>query len=139
MEANYLNIITNIAQIVLFITLTILAIYLIFSMKKFLYYLSNIEKEVVEISDSLSPVISDMKYISEDVKTLVDKSRIQFDKIENLSESFVDKGAGVLDSITRVQNFGNGFIANVSNLISAFDKGINTFRNKIKKRSKSCF
>ena len=133
MEANNLNTLLNIAEIVLFVTLTILAIYLIISMKKFLYYLSNIEKEVIEISDSLTPVISDMRYITEDVKMMVDKSRIQFDKIENLSEALVDKGTGVLSTITKIQNVGNGYVSNAVNLISAFTKGFNTFKNKIKK------
>ena len=135
MDENNLNTIISIAEIVLYFTLTILAIYLIIFLKKFLSSISKIENEVVEISDKLTPVIMDLKFITDDIKMIVDNSRYQFQKIEALSEELVEKGTGVLNILNRVQSASSDILLNTTNLVSAITKGIKTFGNKLKNRS----
>ncbi|MEO8209442.1 MAG: hypothetical protein ABI840_02690 [bacterium] len=135
MDENNLNTIIGISEIVLFVALTILAIYLITFMKKFLFSIAKIESEISDISDNLTPVITDLKLITDDVKVIVDRSRVQFGKIEDLSEALVDKGTGLLNTINKVQNVSNGFLLNTTNLVSAISKGVKTFGNKLKNGS----
>ncbi|MDQ3019354.1 MAG: DUF948 domain-containing protein [Bacteroidota bacterium] len=135
MDQNNLNLIIGISEIILFVALTVLAIFLIVFMKKFLSSIATIEKEVVEISDKLTPVITDLKFITDDVKSIVDRSRIQFEKIENLSEDIVDKGTGLLNTINKIQKTGNGLLLNTTNLVTAITKGFKTFGNKLKNGS----
>lgn len=131
MSEDTLNMIIGIAEIVLFLTLTILAVYLINFMKKFLESISNIENEVVQIADQLSPVIIDMKFITDDVKVIVDKSRNQFKKIEEVTDEITDKGKDLLETIDHVQNFSSRYLNNGLNLISALSNGISTFKSKL--------
>jgi uncharacterized protein (UPF0335 family) len=135
MSENNLNMIISIAEIILFITLSIVAVYLIISLKKFLASISRIENEVVEISDQLTPVITDMKFITDDIKAMVDRSRLQFGKIENMTEEFVEKGSGLLNAINKVESVTNGFLFNITNLVTAVTKGFKTFGNKLKNGS----
>ena len=109
-----LSAVLNIMEIILFAVLTVLAIYLIRSLKSFLKSISNIENEVVQISDAMAPVITDLKFITEDVKSVVDSSRIQFEKVKDLSETLIDKGNGLVDAIDNIQNVSNGFLLNTS-------------------------
>ena len=64
MNESDLNIIIGIAEAIFFVTLSVLAVYLIISLKKFLASISKIENEVIEISGQMAPVISDMKFIT---------------------------------------------------------------------------
>lgn len=135
MDENNLNTIISIAEIVLFLTLTILAIYLIIFLKKFLSSISKIENEVVEITDTLTPVIVDLKFITDDIKIIADRSRYQFQKIEALSEELVEKGTGVLNTLNKVQSVSSDIVLNTANFVSAITKGVKTFGNKLKNGS----
>ena len=130
-----LSAVLNIMEIILFAVLTVLAIYLIRSLKSFLKSISNIENEVVQISDAMAPVITDLKFITEDVKSVVDSSRIQFEKVKDLSETLIDKGNGLVDVIDNIQNVSNGFLLNTSNFVSAVNKGVKTFGSRLRNRS----
>lgn len=134
MDSTSLNTILDITQIVFYLVLIILAVYLIIFLKKFLKSITKIENEVVEISDQLSPVISDLKYVTEDIKILVDTSRLQVEKIVNLSDSYIEKGRNVMSMINKVQYSGQEIIFNASNMICAINKGFNTFKNKLSLR-----
>jgi uncharacterized protein YoxC len=131
MTENNLSLAVNIAEILLFLTLIIVGIYVVVFMKKFLKSISNIENEVVQIADELAPVINDMKYITDDVKEIVDKSRVQFDKIEDLTNEITDKGKHILNAIDKVQNAGSDILGNSFNIFSAIGRGVSTFKNKL--------
>ncbi|MBK8551972.1 MAG: hypothetical protein IPL53_13255 [Ignavibacteria bacterium] len=139
MDENNLNMIIGIAEIIFFITLSVLAVYLIISMKKFLSSITKIENEVIQITDQISPVIADMKFITDDIKEIVDRSRLQFTKIEKLSEDIVDKGNALINTLSRVQKVSNGFLLNSTNFVSAITKGFKTFGNKLKNGSQLQF
>jgi uncharacterized protein YoxC len=131
MDSNTINLIISITEIVLFITLIITAIFLIISMKKFLKFFSNIEREVIEMTDKLNPVITDMKEITDDIKIMVDKSRIQLDKVQILSDSLIEKGSGLVDTINKIQNTGNAILSNTVNIFTSVSKGYKIFREKL--------
>lgn len=131
MSENNLNLIAGISEIILFITLAILAVYLISFMKKFLKSISKIENEVVEISDQLAPVIMDLKFITDDVKVIVERSRSQFNKIESVTDDLTDKGKKLLETIDTVQTFTGGVLNNGINMVTALTSGIKTFKSKL--------
>lgn len=132
MEENNLNIIIGITEIIFFVTLSILAVYLIISMKKFLSSISRIENEVVEITDQISPVIADMKFITDDIKEIVDRSRIQFSKLEEITEGIAEKGEAVVKTLDTIQNLSSGYINNSLNFLSSVSTGFKTFKQKLK-------
>lgn len=136
MDTNNLNIIIGIAEIIFFITLSVLAVYLIISMKKFLLSISKIENEVIEITDQIAPVIADMKFITDDIKGIVDRSRIQFNKVEEVSENLVSKGQTIVKTLDTIQNISSSYLNNVMNFVSSVSNGIKTFKNKLTDNSR---
>ncbi len=133
-EANF-NIIVSISEIVLCLCLIMLSVFLIISVKKFLISIAQIENKMTKISDRLLPVISDMKLITDDIKEISDRSRVQFDMIENISTSLTKKGISLLNTINKIENVSQGLTLNVSNLVYAVLRGVKTFGNKLKNGS----
>ena len=131
MNESDLNIITGIAEAIFFVTLSVLAVYLIISLKKFLASISKIENEVIEISGQMAPVISDMKFITEDFKEIAEKARFQFKKIEDVSENVISKGQSVVNTLDTFQLHGKNLMDNGVNFISAITNGYRTFKRKL--------
>lgn len=131
MNESDLNIITGIAEIIFFVTLSVLAVYLIISLKKFLFSISKIENEVIEISNQLVPVISDMKFVTDDLKEITERAKVQFNKIEDVSESVITKGQAVVSTLETINFYGRNLLDNGINFISAISNGYRTFKNKL--------
>ncbi len=131
MNESDLNIITGIAELVLFVTLSVLAVYLIISLKKFLFSISKIESEVIEITNQLVPVISDMKFVTEDLKEISERAKVQFNKIEDVSENVINKGQAVVNTLDTINFHSKNFLDNGLNFISAISNGYRTFKNKL--------
>ncbi len=131
MNKSDLNIIIGIAEAIFFVTLSVLAVYLIISLKKFLASISKIENEVIEISGQMAPVISDMKFITEDFKEIAEKAKIQFNKIEDVSENVISKGQAVVNTLENIQLHSKNLLDNGVNFISAISNGYMTFKNKL--------
>ncbi|MBS1550442.1 MAG: hypothetical protein JST15_00045 [Bacteroidetes bacterium] len=131
MNESNLNIIIGIAEIVFFVTLTVLAVYIIISMKKFLSSISKIENEVIEISNQLVPVISDMKFVTDDLKEITERAKFQFNKIEDVSENVITKGQAVVNTLDTIHFYSKNLLDNSLNFISAISNGYRTFMNKI--------
>lgn len=135
MNESDLNIITGIAEAVFFITLSVLAVYLIISLKKFLLSISKIENEVIEITNQLVPVISDMKFVTDDLKEITEKAKVQFNKIEDVSENIITKGQAVIKTLDTIHFYGKNLLDNGLNFISSISNGYRTFKNKLRVNS----
>ncbi len=134
MSENNLNTILSFSVIVFFILVTIFGIYLIASVRKFINSVEKIETRVTELSDSLTPVILNFRFISDDLKSISLRSRSQFSKVEDLSENLIEKGSMLLNTLDEIQQAGNNFFRNSTNYINAVIKGFTSFSDKIKSR-----
>ena len=126
-----LNLIIGIAEVIFFATLSVLAVYLIISLKKFLSSISRIENEVIEITNQISPVIADMKFVTDDLKEIVERSKVQFHKIEDVSENVITKGEAVVKTLNAAHFYSTKLLANGVNFVSAISNGYRTFKQKL--------
>lgn len=131
MNESDLNMIIGIAEIIFFATMTVLAIYLIISLKKFLSSISKIEKEVIEITDRLTPVLNDMKFVTDDIREIADRAKFQYNKIEDVSDSLITKGQEVVTALDSILYYSKNLIDNGLNFISAISNGYRTFKDKL--------
>ena len=135
MSENNLNTLLSYAVLVFFIFITIFGIFLIASVRKFISSVQKIENRVTELSDSLAPVILNFRFISDDLKSITLRSRSQLSKVEDLSESLIEKGSLLINTIDQIQETGNKIFLNSTNYINAVIKGFASFTNKLKNRS----
>ncbi|MBK8983004.1 MAG: hypothetical protein IPM38_11925 [Ignavibacteria bacterium] len=131
MNESNLNMVIGIAEIVFFATLTVLAIYLIISLKKFLSSITKIEKEVIEITDRLEPVLTDMKFVTDDIREIADRVKFQYNKIEEVSDSLITKGQDVVTALDSIRFYSKNLLDNGLNFISAISNGFRTFKDKL--------
>ena len=135
MSENNLNTLLSYAVLVFFIFITIFGIFLIASVRKFISSVQKIENRVTELSDSLAPVILNFRFISDDLKSITLRSRSQLSKVEDLSESLIEKGSLLINTIDQIQETGSKIFLNSTNYINAVIKGFTSFTNKLKNRS----
>ncbi len=131
MKESDLNMIIGAAEAIFFVTLSVLAVYLIISLKKFLASITKIENEVIEISNQLTPVITDMKFVTDDLKEITERSKVQFNKIEDVSENVISKGKAVVNTLETIHFYSRNILENGLNFISAVTSGFRTFKNKL--------
>lgn len=134
MSENNLNTILSFSIIVFFILVTIFGIYLIASVRKFINSVETIESRVSELSDSLTPVILNFRFISDDLKSISVRTRSQFNKVEDLSENLIEKGSMLINTIDEIQQTGNNIFRNSANYVSSVIKGITSFSEKLKSK-----
>lgn len=130
-----LNTVLSFSVIVFIILMTIFGIYLIASVRKFIHSVQKIENLITELSGNLTPVISNCRFISDDLKSISVRTRSQFNKVEDLSENLLEKGTVLLNTLDQIQNAGNYIIVNSSNFVNAVRIGFSSFTNKLKNRS----
>jgi len=131
MNESDLNIIIGIAEIIFFVTMTVLAIYLIISLKKFLTSISKIQNEVIEITDRLAPVLTDMKFVTDDIREISNRAKYQYYRIEDVSDSVITKGQEVVTALDSIQYYSRNLLNNGLNFISAVSNGYRTFKSKL--------
>ncbi|MBK9334895.1 MAG: hypothetical protein IPM96_21475 [Ignavibacteria bacterium] len=131
MNESDLNIIIGIAEIIFFVSMTVLAVYLIISLKKFLTSISKIEKEVIEITDRLAPVLTDMKFVTDDIREISNRAKYQYYRIEDVSDSVITKGQEVVTALDSIQYYSRNLLNNGLNFISAVSNGYRTFKSKL--------
>jgi len=125
------NTILAIAEIMLFVALTVLSVYMILSVKKIAASANKIESDVTEIKVQLIPAISNFNDVIEDVKFISDKSRTEFYKVETVVNRLVEKSNEVIDVLDYIRDKSYRIVNNGSNFISAISLGVKAFRKKI--------
>ncbi|MBK9334658.1 MAG: hypothetical protein IPM96_20215 [Ignavibacteria bacterium] len=126
-----LNTIIGIAEILFFLTMTVLAVYLIISLKKFSSSISTIENKVIEMTEQITPVISDMKIVTDDIREIADRAKFQYNKIEDVSDSVITKGHAVVNTLESLHSYSRNLLENSRNFISALSNGFRSFKNKL--------
>ncbi len=107
-----LEITLTIFEILFFTAMIVLAIYLIFALKKITDSVKNIESKISEVADNLNPLISDtsevikdLAVISENIKQDYNKARPVVAKAINTVEDISHTLGKVKDGTTQVTKY----------------------------------
>ena len=123
-------------QMLFFAAMIILAIFLIISLKKITASVEYIEKELVEVSDGLTPLISeasivmketsevvkDLSQISENIKVDYAKARPAIDTIINKAQGIGEALGKLKDGTTQVTKFLFPVLSGVSTALKVLKK-----------------
>ncbi|MBS1494862.1 MAG: hypothetical protein JST55_15215 [Bacteroidetes bacterium] len=91
----------TIVEILFFASMIVLAVYLIMSLKKITNSVSNIEKEIIEVSDGLTPLISETSVVVKEASEVVkDLSVIS----ENIKVDYAKARPAITNVITKAED-----------------------------------
>jgi uncharacterized protein YoxC len=106
-----LDIVLNIAEITLFISASVLCVYLIKAIGKIAATISNIETSVKELQNKLEPILDNLtilteksKKITESVSEQIDISRSAVKTFKTIAEDVLDFERNIKDTIERPVN-----------------------------------
>ncbi len=122
-----LDSIVLIAEITLFVVLSILSIYLIFSLKKITGSVERIEKNMVDLQQKVTPVLDNALFITENIKEISTDIKINLDKVDSLVNSVKDRTESILEFEKNAQDKIEFQVNNTLNLVSAISTGVRTF------------
>src|SRR5436190_13766980 len=138
-----LDLIVRIAEIILFIALSLLCIYLIISVKKITATVDRVEKQVEGIQTKLNPLIDSSVIISNDIKEISSSVKGQMSKVEDIIDSVKETTDSIIKFEQKTQKEVETQVGDALNFVSAIVTGIKTFvtavsgTNHLPKRNKS--
>lgn len=122
------NVLT-IVESLFFVAMIVLAVYLIVALKKITGSVKNIEKEISEVSDNLTPLISetsevmkDLAVISENIKQDYNKARPIVTKTIRTVEDITHTLTKVKDGTTQVTKYLFPVVSGVSTALKFLKK-----------------
>ena len=121
-----------IAQIIALLCLSALCIYMIVVLLRVRDTLSNLEKDVREITARALPVLDNMEYITARVKNITDSIDDQVTAVRDSIASVKMVAENVVDLERRVQERIEGPILETVAFVSAVFKGVRTFVDRVR-------
>ena len=121
-----------IAEIVLFVILSILAIYLIVSLRKITGSIVKIEKNIDDIQRKADPVLNNALLVSENFKEITTSVKNNIAKIDSVVNSVKERSESLLEFEKKAQDKIEYQIDNTLNLVSAISTGFRTFFSSLK-------
>ena len=129
-----LDLAVKIAEIILFVVLAILGIYLISSVKKINRAADNIDKTVEKMGQNfddlkikLEPLLDNAGVIQSDIMEITSNVKGQVAKVDGIVDSFRDTADSIIKFEQKAQREIEGQVFETINLISAITKGVKTF------------
>jgi uncharacterized protein YoxC len=129
-----LDLLVKIAEIILFVVLSILGIYLIISVKKITRTADDVKKTVEQVGKNLEelkvkvePLIQNAGEISSDVKSITTDIKGQVAKVDGIVDSFKDTADSIINFEQKAQREIEVQVFDAINLISAITKGVKSF------------
>jgi len=129
-----LDLLVKIAEVILFVVLAILGIYLIVSVKKITKTTDNLDKTIEklgnnldEIKSKIEPLIDNTSSITGDIKDITSDIKSQVAKVDGIVDSFKDTADSIIRFEQKAQKEIEGQLYDTINLISAITKGVKTF------------
>jgi uncharacterized protein YoxC len=126
----------SILQMLFFAAMIILAVFLIISLRKITAAVEHIEKEIVEVSDGLTPLISEtstvMKETSEVVKDLsqiTENIKVDYARARPAIDTVITKVQGIGESLGKLKNG----TTQVTKFLSPVLSGVSTALKVLKK------
>jgi uncharacterized protein YoxC len=133
-----LDLIVKIAEIILFVVLSVLGIYLIISVKKITVTVEKLEKNVDGIITKAEPVLDnalvitgDLKKVSADAAEITGDVKAQVAKISGVVDSDKDTDDSLIRFEQKAQSQIENQVFDSINLISAITRGIKTFMGNL--------
>lgn len=121
-----------IAQIIALLCLSALCVYMIVVLLRVRDTLSNIEKDVREITSRALPVLDNMEYITARVKGITDSIDDQVMAVRDSIASVKQVAENVVEMERKVQERIEGPILETVALVSAVFKGMRTFFDRVR-------
>ncbi|MFI5144936.1 MAG: DUF948 domain-containing protein [Ignavibacteria bacterium] len=122
-----LDSIVLIAEIILFVVLSILSIYLMVSLKRITGSVERIEKNMDDLQQKVIPVLDNALTVTENVKEISTDIKNNLDKVDTLVTSVKDRTESLLEFEKNAQDKIEFQVNNTLNLISAISTGFRTF------------
>jgi uncharacterized protein YoxC len=113
-----------VAEIILFVALAALAIYLIFAIKKIVRSVETIEKNIDEIQRKANPVLENVSVITGEIK-------MQMGKVNDIVESVKNTTDSIVEFEQKAQKQIEGPVFESLNLVSSVYAGIKTFLHRL--------
>lgn len=116
-----------ISEILLFVVLSILSIYLIISLKRITASIERIEKNIGELQQRATPVLDNALAVTDNIKEISTDIKNNIAKVDTLITSVKDRTDSLLEFEKNTRDRIEFQINDVLNLISAVSSGIRTF------------
>jgi uncharacterized protein YoxC len=129
-----LDLLVKIAEIILFVVLAILGIYLIITVKKVTKTTDNLDaavqnmgRNIEEIKTKLEPLLDKTTVIAGDISDITSTVKVQVAKVDGIVDNFKDTADSIIRFEQKAQREIEGQVFDTLNLISAITKGVKTF------------
>lgn len=129
-----LDLLVKIAEIILFVVLAILGIYLIASVKKITKTTNNLDaavqnmsRNIEDIKNKLEPLLDKTGVIAGDISDITSTVKVQVAKVDGIVDNFKDTADSIIRFEQKAQREIEGQVFDTLNLISAITKGVKTF------------
>ena len=122
----------NLAKIIALLCLSALCIYMIVVLLRLRDVMTNLEKDVKEITTRAIPVLDNMEYITTRVKNITDNIDDQVAAVRESIGSIRAIADNVVDLERRVQERIEGPILETVGFVAAVFKGVRTFFDRVR-------
>ncbi len=123
-----------IAQILVLLSLSALAIYLVVVLSKVKDMLSTVEVNIKEVSARAIPVLENMEALTSKLRTITDSIDDQMSLIRNSLQTLRDVTENISRFERKLQDHIEGPVMEVASVIGGFISGIAGFLNRITRR-----
>jgi len=129
-----LDLLVKIAEIILFVVLSVLGIYLIVTVKKITKTADNMDaavqdmgRNIAEMKAKIDPLLDKTLIIADDISDISSNVKSQVVKVDGIVDSFRDTTDSIIKFEQKAQRELEGHVFETLNLISAITKGVKTF------------
>jgi len=122
-----LDLVVRIAEIILFLVLSVLGIYLIISVKKITTSVDKIEKDVEGLQKKMEPLIESALVVSNDIGEISKSVKAQMSKVEDIIDSVKETTDSIIKFEQKTQKEVETQVGDALNLVSAIVTGVKTF------------
>lgn len=126
-----LSIIVLVTEIILFLSLSVLAVYLIFAVKKLVRSAESVEKNTSELQEKLSPVLVNALEVSDNMKVVSGEVRKQIAKVNDIVESVKETTESIIEFEQKAQKQLETPVFESLSLVSAVYTGVKTFIKRL--------
>ncbi len=130
-----LDYIVKIAEIILFVALSVTAVYLIISLKKITQAVDKLEHNVDEMKTDFAPVLANALVVTENMKDITTQVDSQMAKVNGIIDSVKERTDSILEFEKRTQREVEMHVDDTLNFVSAIVTGVKTFMNRVSSRS----
>jgi uncharacterized protein YoxC len=125
----------DIARIVLFAALTVLAIYLVFAVRNVVKSIQAIQKSFDELQDKMMPVLQHTEAVMEDFSVISEDVKKQIGKVNGIVDSVKATTDSIIDFEKKAQKQIEIPVFESLNFISAVYTGVKTFFSRLAERT----